>query len=105
VNKIDLDEKMARVTELQVKVDDLTVQNDFALKLKDISHQDHLKKLEEEHRAQVEAMKIKYDLLLQEKTDREDDASEKMQRTEDRYSHEKHVRPLVLELECHSETE
>lgn len=36
VTKSDLEEKMAKVTELANKVDELTMQNEYAIKLKDI---------------------------------------------------------------------
>lgn len=89
---------MNKVAELQTKVEELTMANEYAVKLKEINHQEELKKIMEDHRQQMEAMKIKYDMLLQEKNDRERELDEKMQKLEDRFSQEKSVCSFVFIL-------
>eukprot|EP00698_Gefionella_okellyi_P006107 TRINITY_DN15567_c0_g1_i1.p1 TRINITY_DN15567_c0_g1~~TRINITY_DN15567_c0_g1_i1.p1 ORF type:complete len:1180 (-),score=311.31 TRINITY_DN15567_c0_g1_i1:65-3577(-) len=85
VTKSDLEDKTNKLVELEAKVSELTTQNEYSLKLKEIGHQEELKKLEDEHQNLLQAQRIQYELLQQEKTDKENEFGDRSTQAEERH--------------------
>ena len=84
VTKTDLEEQVAIRNDLKQKVDELTLQNEYQLRLKEMNHQEKLKELTEKFTMEVDCEKARYDMLLQEKNDLEIEFEEKIRTLEDR---------------------
>eukprot|EP00898_Chlorokybus_atmophyticus_P003830 jgi/Chlat1/4448/Chrsp29S00328 len=84
VTKVDLEEKRARMQELETQVNELTMQNEYQLRLKDLNMNERIKDLTEKFTHELDSAKLKYELLLQEKNEAELEADERMRRAEEK---------------------
>jgi nitrogen fixation protein len=62
VTKTDLEEQVAIRNDLKQKVDELTLQNEYQLRLKEMNHQEKLKELTEKFTIEVDCEKARYGL-------------------------------------------
>ncbi|KIZ00162.1 WD repeat-containing protein 65 [Monoraphidium neglectum] len=69
VSKAELDERRARVTELEQQVAELTMQTEYQLRLKDLHTQERLKEVADRSNAKQEADRQKFEMLLSEKNE------------------------------------
>merc|ERR1711988_1305124 len=83
VTKSDLEEKNSKMTELQTKVEELTMQNDYQMRLKDLTHSDKIKEITEKYNMDLDDQRTKFEVLLQEKNDMEIDYEEKIKKIEE----------------------
>ena len=60
VTKTDLEEQVAIRNDLKQKVDELTLQNEYQLRLKEMNHQEKLKELTEKFTIEVDCEKARY---------------------------------------------
>jgi cilia- and flagella-associated protein 57 len=69
VTKSDLEEKRTRMNELKAKVEELTLHNEYQLRLKDMNYAEKIKEVTEKFTQELDADKRKYNLLMEEKDD------------------------------------
>jgi cilia- and flagella-associated protein 57 len=69
VTKSDLEEKQIRMNELTSKVEELTLHNEYQLRLKDMNYAEKIKEVTEKFTQELDADKRKYNLLMEEKDD------------------------------------
>jgi len=69
VTKSDLEEKTQNMSELRTKVEELTMQNEYQLRLKDLNYNEKLKEATEKFTQELDSDKKNYELLLQAKHD------------------------------------
>eukprot|EP00217_Crustomastix_stigmatica_P010708 CAMPEP_0183813298 /NCGR_PEP_ID=MMETSP0803_2-20130417/52843_1 /TAXON_ID=195967 /ORGANISM="Crustomastix stigmata, Strain CCMP3273" /LENGTH=1181 /DNA_ID=CAMNT_0026058151 /DNA_START=28 /DNA_END=3573 /DNA_ORIENTATION=- len=85
VTKSDLEDKKARMAELDTQVNDLTMQTEYKLRLMELNHQEKIKDLTEKYTHEIEGDKSKFELLLQEKNEQEMEYEEKLKQAEERH--------------------
>eukprot|EP00002_Diphylleia_rotans_P000166 TRINITY_DN1008_c0_g1_i4.p1 TRINITY_DN1008_c0_g1~~TRINITY_DN1008_c0_g1_i4.p1 ORF type:complete len:1179 (-),score=303.89 TRINITY_DN1008_c0_g1_i4:414-3950(-) len=85
VTKSDLEEKTQLMQELKTKVDELTMQNEYQMRLKDLNYTEKTKELTEKFTQEIEADKARYEVLLQEKNDMEIEYEDKIKQIEERH--------------------
>ena len=78
MTRSELDEKKARMAELEQQVAELTMQTEYQLRLKDLHLTERLKDLTEKFTMELEADRQKFDLLLTEKNEQEMEYEEKL---------------------------
>lgn len=88
----------SRVT-LLVQVNELTMQNEYQLRLKDLAMNEKVKELTEKFTAELDVDKTKFDSLLQEKNEQELEFEEKGKQVEEK--HQVHF----TSCSCHSTQE
>ncbi|KAI8472173.1 MAG: hypothetical protein J3K34DRAFT_519934 [Monoraphidium minutum] len=84
VSKAELDERRARVTELEQQVAELTMQTEYQLRLKDLHLQERLKEVVDRMNGKQEADRQKFEMLLGEKNEQEMEYEEKLKSAEGR---------------------
>jgi len=85
VTKSDLEEKKARMGELELQVNELTLQNEYQLRLKDLNLNEKIKDLTDKFQQELESDKTKFELLLQEKNEQEMEYEEKLKQAEEKH--------------------
>lgn len=95
VTKTDLEEKNALMNELKAKVEELTLNNEYQLRLKDMNFSEKMKEMTEKYTQELEQDKNKYELLREEKNDMEMEYEEKIKIMQE--SHEKSTQDLQAE--------
>ena len=85
VTKTDLEEKTQTMTELKTKVEELTMQNEYQLRLQDLNYSEKIKEATEKFNQELDADKKTYELLLQAKNDMEMEYEEKIKQLEERH--------------------
>lgn len=65
VTKSELDEKRQKMMEMETKVNELTMQTEYQLRMKDLTLQEKLKEESDRHEAELDAEKRKFELLSQ----------------------------------------
>eukprot|EP00741_Cyanophora_paradoxa_P020094 tig00021234_g19395.t1 len=85
VTKSDLEEKTALMQELKTKVEELTMQNEYQLRLKDLNYNEKIKEITEKFTQELEADRQRHDHLLQEKNDMEMEYEEQKKQMEERH--------------------
>merc|ERR1719164_310811 len=78
VTKSDLEEKTQLMQELKAKVDELTLHNEYQLRLKDMNYKEKIKEVTDKFTQQLEQDKNRYELLREEKNDLEMEYEEKI---------------------------
>ncbi len=68
-----------------MQVNELTMQNEYQLRLKDLAMNEKVKELTEKFTAELDVDKTKFDTLLQEKNEQELDFEEKMKQFEEKH--------------------
>lgn len=71
IARSDIEEKNATINEMKNKYDELTLQHEYQMKLKELNHSEKMKELVEKMNHDIDAWKIKYDALVQEKNEAE----------------------------------
>ncbi len=71
VTKSDLDEKQQMISELQSKVDELTLQNEYQLRLKDMGYQEKIKEITDKFQGELAESKAHYEELKEQKLEME----------------------------------
>ncbi|GAQ89010.1 hypothetical protein KFL_004790040 [Klebsormidium nitens] len=84
VTKSDLEEKRAKMAELEAQVQALTLQNEYQLRLKDLNLNERLKELTKKYTSEAEEARARHVLLAQEKTEMEAEYEEKLRAFEER---------------------
>ena len=85
VTKSDLEEKTQSMAELKTKVEELTMQSEYQLRLKDLNLNEKIKDITEKFTHELEQDKAKFDLLMQEKNEQEMEYEEKLKQAEERH--------------------
>ena len=88
VTKSDLEENTAILAELQSKVEELTLHNEYQLRLKDMDYNEKIKEVTEKFTQELEQDKNRYELLREEKNDLEMEFEEKIKQMEEQHVHE-----------------
>ena len=70
---------------LLVQVNELTMQNEYQLRLKDLAMNEKVKELTEKFTAELDVDKTKFDSLLQEKNEQELEFEEKGKQVEEKH--------------------
>lgn len=86
VTKSDLEEKRGRMSELELQVNELTLQNEYQLRLKDLNMNEKIKDLSDKFQSELDGDKTKFELLLQEKNEQEMEYEEKLKQSEERHA-------------------
>ena len=68
-----------------MQASELTMQNEYQLRLKDLAMNEKVKELTEKFTAELDVDKTKFDTLLQEKNEQELDYEEKMKQYEEKH--------------------
>lgn len=84
ITKSELEEKKARMSELEQQVAELTMQTEYQLRLKDLHLQEKIKELTDKYTAELESDRQKFELLLQEKNEQEMEYEDKLKQGEER---------------------
>ncbi|GBF89931.1 cilia- and flagella-associated protein [Raphidocelis subcapitata] len=84
VSKAELDERRARVSELEQQVSELTMSTEYQLRLKDLHAAERLKEVTDRAAAAAEAERQKYEALLAEKNEQELEYEERLRGAEAR---------------------
>ncbi|RHY57558.1 hypothetical protein DYB34_009382 [Aphanomyces astaci] len=85
VTKSDLEEKNTLMIELKNKVDELTLHNEYQLRLKDMNYNEYLKELTEKFTHEIEQEKNKYEVLREDKNDIEMEYEERVKQIEEKH--------------------
>ena len=85
VTKSDLEEKHTQMQELKSKVDELTLHNEYQLRLKDMNYNEQIKEVTEKFTLELEQDKNRYELLREEKNDLEMEFEEKLRTMEGKH--------------------
>ena len=78
VSKTELDEKQQRMQELETKVNEITMQTEYQLRLKDLHLHEKLREASDQHASELVAEKKRFELLSQEKNEMELEYEEKL---------------------------
>ena len=85
VTKTDLEEKTQTMVDLKTKVEELTMQNEYQLRLQDLNYSEKMKETTEKFNQELDSDKKTYELLLQAKNDMEMEYEEKLKQNEERH--------------------
>ena len=85
VTKSDLEDKKQRMSELETQVNELTMQIEYQLRLKELNLKERIKEITEKYTHELESDKTKFELLLQEKNEQEMEYEEKLKQAEERH--------------------
>jgi WD40 repeat protein len=88
VTKSDLEEKNSLMQELKNKVDELTLHNEYQLRLRDMNYNEKIKEVTEKFTQELEQDKNKFELLREEKNDMEMEYEERIKQMEEKHQHE-----------------
>ena len=86
MTKADLEDIRSRMHELEVQVNELTLQGEYQLRLKDLNMNEKIKDLTDKFQGELEGERSKYDALLQEKNELEMDFADQMKTTENKHA-------------------
>ena len=84
----DLEERRNLMDELERKVDELEVQNDYQMRLKDMHFGERMKEVTEKYTQELEQDRISYELLREEKGDMEVEYEERLKQLEENHQNE-----------------
>lgn len=105
VARSDMEEKQATINEMKNKYDELTLQHEYQTKLKELNHSEKTKELSEKMNHDIDAWKMKYDSLVQEKNEAEMDYLENVRQLEAKHQNKiqdldrKYQQKIVDEVE------
>ncbi|KAJ3342297.1 Cilia- and flagella-associated protein 57 [Gonapodya sp. JEL0774] len=111
VTKSDLEEKTQMMTELKSRVEELKMENEYQLRLKDLNFNEKIKELTDKYTQEIEALKITSAVLRSEKDKEEIRHNEDMHDEQQRRDKElvdmetEHNGKLMAEYEKHQELE
>ena len=93
VTRSDLEEKTQSMQELKTKVEELTMQNEYQLRLKDLNFTEKMKEVTDSYQAEVEEARKSYEALLSSRNEMEMEYEERLKSLENK--HAQHI--LALE--------
>lgn len=88
VSRTDLEEKNREIIELKTRVEELKMENEYQLRLKDMSYNEKMKELTEKFVQEMEALKLKNQLLKTEKEKQQAAFEEEITRIHDTHDRE-----------------
>ena len=88
VTKSDLEEKNTVMAELKTRVDELKLENEYQLRLKDMNYNEKIKELTEKFTQEIEALKITRSVLKSDKEKEEVRHEEEMAEMRDKHQRE-----------------
>ena len=88
VTKSDLEEKNQMMNELKTRVEELKMENEYQLRLKDMNFNEKIKEMTEKFMQEIEALKITSTFLRTEKEKEEVRFEEEIAEEKERHSHE-----------------
>ena len=88
VTKGDLEEKAGQIQQLHNKVEELSLNNEYQLRLKDMNYKEKIKEVSDKFTNELENDRSRYESLLEEKRDMEGDYEEKLKELELKHSKE-----------------
>ena len=88
VYKSDLEEKQAQISALHHKVEELSMNNDYQLRLKDMQYQEKSKEVTNKFTAELQADASRYSQLMEEKKEMEGSYEERMSALERKHADE-----------------
>lgn len=74
--------------ELKNKVDELTLTNEYNLRLKDMTYAERIKEVNEKFQQELEHQKGRLDILREEKSDLEMEYDDRLKQMEEKHRHE-----------------
>jgi len=80
VTKADLEERAGSIQALRNKVEELTLNNDYQLRLKDMNYKEKIKEVSDKFTNELEADRARYEALMDEKVNMEGEYEEKLRR-------------------------
>ncbi|KAJ3114298.1 Cilia- and flagella-associated protein 57 [Phlyctochytrium bullatum] len=90
ITKSDLEEKTVMMSELQRSLEELKLEHEYQLRLKDMNFNEKLKELTEKYSQEIEALKISTSVLRTEKDKEEVKHEEELQSIKAKHMHELH---------------
>ncbi|XP_071773803.2 cilia and flagella associated protein 57 [Centroberyx gerrardi] len=109
ITKSDLEEKNQNMSELKMRVDELKMENEYQLRLKDMNYNDKIKDLSEKFIQQIEALKTKNQVMKTERDKQEVVHQERYAEVTEKHSNElqdlelSNTQKLMLEHEKYQE--
>jgi WD40 repeat protein len=88
VTRADLEDRKLLVLELNAKVDELKLQNDYRLRLKEMSYAEAIKELSDKFNHELEQAVHKLDLLKEEKNDSDIEHTKRIKQMEEKHQHD-----------------
>ena len=88
VTRVELEERSHIMTDLQSKVEELKVNNEYQLKLKEMSYSEKLKSLSEKFTQEIEMSRHRLEVLREEKGDSEVEYLDKLRLMEEKHQNE-----------------
>jgi WD40 repeat protein len=88
IRKTELDERRARVNELMSQVEELNLNNEHLLRLKEIEHKERIKDITTRFSNQLNTEKMTFDSFLSQKNTMEIDHSEQLDHIQMKHEHE-----------------
>ena len=85
VTRSDLEERKIRIQELDTQVNELMMQNEYQLRLKDLNMNEKIKEITEKFQSEIESDRARFDLTVQEKNEMEMEYEEKLKASRDRH--------------------
>lgn len=83
ITRTDLEEKRNRMAELETQVNELTLQSEYQMRLKDLNVNETIKEIQEALHKEIDAERAKFELLMHEKNGQEVEYEEKLKKAED----------------------
>lgn len=88
VTRADLEDRKLLVLELNAKVDELKLQNDYRLRLKEMSYTEAIKELSDKFNHELEQAMHKLDLLKEERSDSDVEHTKRIKQMEEKHQHD-----------------
>ena len=105
VTKSDLEEKTTLMKELENKVDELTLHNEYQLRLKDMKYNDKLKEVKTKFTDELDQDRAKYDALQEEKGAMEKDYESKISQLSSKHERELETLEITYKSKVEAEVE
>lgn len=88
VTRADLEDRKLLVVELNARVDELKLQNDYRLRLKEMSYTEAIKELSDKFNHELEQAVHKLDLLKEERADSDVEHTKRIKQMEEKHQHD-----------------
>ena len=88
IHKTDLDARRLKANELTLRVEELTLNNEHQLRLKELEHKDKIQEISERFSAQLRSESDSYDSYMREKHEAEVEFKQQLTQLDERHEHE-----------------
>jgi cilia- and flagella-associated protein 57 len=88
IRKSDLDARRMKANELLLRVEELTLNNEHQLRLKELEHKDKIQEITERFSSQLRNESDSYDVYTREKYDAENEFKSQLSQLDERHEHE-----------------